>query len=325
VTSSRPAPTVLIERNAAVRRRLERVLLAATALEPVLVLESPEQLETLRAARPALIACEAQDASRLVGWLPRELPFSRLLVWTPHSSPGLFRLALEQPRFSHVLGWPGFASMPRPWELLLVARRLLGAQSSPPSLRDMLGWGSTVVEWHPRTSRERDTVVAQVQEHALRISGSQRLAERVAETAHELLMNAMYDAPRDALGAARYAQDRRQELTLEAHEVPIFRLCTDGLFLALQAVDPFGALTRRHLFGGLVRGLEGAGQTQAAQVLDTSSGGAGLGMLKMYDACSILVADVEPGRRTEMTAFWELDANPREMRDMPRSVHFFER
>jgi len=317
VSAPRPSPTVLLERNPAVRRRLERVLLAATGLEPVLTLEGLEQLEPLRAARPALVACEASDAPRLVDWLPRELPFTQLLVWTPATSPGLFKLALEQPRFSHVLGWPGFASMPRPWEVLMVARRLLSPQSAAPSLRDVLGWGAALVEWHPRTSQERDEVVAQVQALSLRAGCAQRLAERVAETAHELLMNAMYDAPRDELGAPRYAHDRRRALTLEAHEVPIFRFGSDGLHLALQAVDPFGVLTRRHLFGGLVRGLEGT--------LDTSSGGAGLGMLKMHDACSVLMAEVEPGRRTEVTTFWELDANPREMRDLPRSVHFFQR
>jgi hypothetical protein len=92
-------------------------------------------------------------------------------------------------------------------------------------------------------------------------------------------MTAMYDAPRDELGAPSYAHNRRRELTLQPHEIPIFRFGTDGLHLALQAVD----------------------------------------------ACGVLMAEVEPGRRTEVTTFWELDAHHCEMRDLPRSVHFFQR
>jgi hypothetical protein len=60
-------------------------------------------------------------------------------------------------------------------------------------------------------------------------------------------------------------------------------------------------------------------------VLDTSRGGAGLGMLKIYAAGAVLVIDVSPTASTLVTSFWDLDVNPREFRSLPASIHFFER
>jgi len=326
--STHPAPLiVVIERNPVARRRIERVLGVAAGLEPVAAVERPDEAEPLLASKPALIACDAQDASRALGWLSERLPFSHLLVWSTANSPELVRNALTQPRFSHVIGWPGFSSMPRPWELAMVTRRLLDPRAKAPALSELLGWGATVMEWSPRTSADRDRAVAGVREICAQAGCSPRLAERVAEAAHELLMNAMYDAPRDARGRARYAHDRRQDLVLEPQEIPTLRLGTDGIHLGLQATDPFGALARHHVFEGLARGLEGASDNTPipGALLDTSRGGAGLGMLKLLTASTVLLADVDPGRRTEMSVFWELDTSPRELRGMPKSIHFFER
>ncbi|HLL85579.1 MAG TPA: hypothetical protein VK420_23105 [Longimicrobium sp.] len=320
--------SIVIERSPLVRRRIERVLGAATGLERVAAVEHPDEAEPLLATKPSLIACDAQDARRVLGWLAERLPFSHLLVWSTSSSADLARLALAQPRFSHVIGWPGFASMPRAWEVAMVARRLLDPRAKSPSLRDLLGWGATVVEWQPRTSADRDRAVSGIRELSLHAGCPPRLAERVAEAAHELLMNAMYDAPHDSRGQPRYAHDRRQDLVLEPHEVPTLRLATDGMQLALQASDPFGTLQRGHLFEGVARGLEGASADSTpipSAILDTSRGGAGLGMLKLLAASAVLMADVDHGRRTEVSVFWELDTSPRELRSMPKSIHFFER
>jgi hypothetical protein len=38
-----------------------------------------------------------------------------------------------------------------------------------------------------------------------------------------------------------------------------------------------------------------------------------------------MIADVDPGRFTSVTAFFDLDVNPREARSLPVSLHLFER
>jgi hypothetical protein len=139
-------------------------------------------------------------------------------------------------------------------------------------------------------------------------------------------MNAMYDAPIDGRGRPRYTHDRRRDLVLEESEIPTLRLGTDGAHLALQAHDPFGGLRRHHVFEGITRGLSArAADASRGDVLDTSRGGAGLGMLKIYAAGAVLVIDVAPTSSTMVTSFWDLDVNPREFRSLPASLHFFER
>jgi hypothetical protein len=145
-----------------------------------------------------------------------------------------------------------------------------------------------------------------------------RVAEMFGELAHELLMNAMYDAPVNAAGQPRFAQDRKADVTLAPGEQAILRVATDGTQVALQVRDPFGRLERRHVMDGLARGLAGG-------ELDTSNGGAGLGMMVCHNASAAMFFDVIRGQLTEVTATFELDLNLREFRTQAKSLHYFER
>jgi hypothetical protein len=96
--------------------------------------------------------------------------------------------------------------------------------------------------------------------------------------------------------------------------------------IAIQASDPFGGLRRHHVIEGILRGLEARKESSPpGAILDTSFGGAGLGMLKIYSAGAVLLVDVEPGSATTVTSFYDLDVNPREFRSLPASLHFFQR
>src|SRR6185503_8788197 len=108
-----------------------------------------------------------------------------------------------------------------------------------------------------------------------------RIAEMFGELAHELLMNAMYDAPVDLRGAAKYAGDRKADISLADAEMPRVRIGTDGSRLVFQIRDPFGRLERRHVVDGLARGLAGG-------EMDQSHGGAGLGMMVCHNATTAL-------------------------------------
>ena len=108
--------------------------------------------------------------------------------------------------------------------------------------------------------------------------------------------------------------------------MPTLRLGTDGATIALQAHDPFGGMKRHHVFEGITRGLRARDADGAeSAVLDTSRGGAGLGMIKIYAAGTVLLVEVSPGTSTVVTCFYDLDVNPREFRSLPASVHYFER
>jgi hypothetical protein len=197
----------------------------------------------------------------------------------------------------------------------MVARRIASGGTTPP-LSAYLGWGATTVELDVRSTADRDPAVARIQEVVAGLQVPKRVTEQFGELAHELLMNAIYDAPVDAAGHAKYAADRKAEVRLADGERPLVRLATDGTHLVLQVRDPFGRLERRHVFEGLARGLSGG-------ELDTSNGGAGLGFVVCHNASSAMFFDVARGHHTEVTALFELDMNLRELRTQAKSLHFW--
>jgi hypothetical protein len=192
---------------------------------------------------------------------------------------------------------------------------LVGTGSAPP-IGAYVDWGCSSLDLDVRTTADRDAAVARIQEFVAALQLPKRVAEMFGELAHELLMNAMYDAPIDAQGRPKYAGDRKADIKLADGERPVVRVATDGSRLVLQVRDPFGRLERRHVFDGLARGLAGG-------EMDQSHGGAGLGMMVCHNSSSAMFFDVVRGRSTEVTAMFELDMNLRELRTQAKSLHFW--
>lgn len=320
-------PVIVVEREGAARRRLARVAAAIAGLAEVPALEHPSELQAWLEHRPAVVACGLEDTPAILRLLRQELPFTSLVVWSPRNSRSLLRAALEQPRLSSVLAWPSFASSPRASELAMVLRRLLDPVAPRSCADALLLPGAAERTWQPAGSRDAETVLAEVQAWAEKAGAAPRVAERIASVMHELLVNAIYAAPRDARGAPRYTYRRQEALELESAEVPTVRAATDGLLLTVQVADRFGGLERARVFEGIIRGLDGAddGADDVDQLVDRSRGGAGLGISRMHALSSALVVEVEPGRSTEVTAVFELEVPVRDLRGMPASVHYFER
>ena len=181
------------------------------------------------------------------------------------------------------------------------------------------------VKYRPRTSDDRDATVSELTALAERAGALSRVASRIGEVAHELLMNAMYDAPVNHYGEARYAHDRRASIVLDAHEVPTARMATDGNLIAVQVADPFGRLTRAHVMDGILRGQRAREASDDDAVIDDSHGGAGLGLWKIFTGAAVTLVDLTPAHTTSVTAVFDIDVGPREARTMPPSLHVFER
>ena len=304
---------VILERNKLVGRKVGRLFLATGA--SVTHVEEPAQLANVIDGADVLCA-DTFDAD-LIAEQVRARRAMRGLLWTAEPLKRSLKYLVETPGIDHVFGRRDFESAPREWEVLMVARRLI-APCAPPPLPAYLDWGFSGFEVEVRSSADRDTTVARVADLASTLGLPKRVDSSFGELAHELLMNAMYDAPADAQGRAKYAGDRKANLVLEEGERPTLRAGTDGTRLVVQVTDPFGRLERRHVLEGLARGLAGG-------EMDRSHGGAGLGMLVCHNAASVMFFDVMRGRHTEVTALLELDLNQRELRTQARSLHFTSR
>jgi hypothetical protein len=304
---------IVLERNKLVNRRIARLWTCAGF--DVAVLEDPAELP-LQAAGAALIGADVFDGE-VVATAMRANPQLRAVLWTAEPIDRTLRYAVEEPRLSNIFGRANFESTPRDWELMMVARRLLRGGEPGAPFASYLAWGFTGFQEQVRDTAGRDASVGRVQRYIERLGVPKRVSEMFGELAHELLMNAIYDAPADTSGKARFAHDRKSPVTLDEREAATLRLACDGQRLAIQVSDPFGRLERRHVFGGLARGLKG-GQ------MDQSHGGAGLGMTVCHNSTVAMIYDVVKGQKTEATGIFDLDMNLREFRTQAKSLHYFD-
>ena len=304
---------IVLERNKLVGRRLVRYFLSG-GVEAV-VLEDPAQLPGA-AAGAQLICADTFDGDAVRAAL-RAHPGARGVLWTAEPLRRSLRHLAESTAINHVLGRKDFESAPRPWELMMVLRRAHDPAATPPGISAYLDFGYTGFEEHVGSTAERDAAVARVQDFVTGLQVPKRLAEMMSELAHELLMNALYDAPVDAAGNHKYAHDRKAEITVAPEDKARVRLATDGTRVVLQVKDRFGGLQRKHVVDGLARGLAGG-------EMDQSHGGAGLGMAVCHHNALAMFFEVAPGRHTEVTAMIELDLNLREVRTLARSLHLFD-
>jgi hypothetical protein len=328
------AVVVVVERNRRIGERVGRILAAAIGLEHVACVDEPAALPAHVGEETRLVACGEGDIEQVGEWFFKLYPQLRFLVWTTEEPARVMAVAASQPRLSNVLGWPRFASLPRPWELAMAARRLVFPDTPAPPVTALTHWGATQLLWAPRTGLERDRVVAEVGEVVQRAGGDPPTAERVSSVAHELLVNAMYEAPVDAYGRPRYVGDRTRDLALEEGERPTLRLVTDGVILAVEVTDPFGGLERAHVFERIARGLAaeaGAGDPALGAGEDGDGGadaahgasGAGTGMVRLYRDSAVLLVDVLRGQATRVISLHELNVSAREVRRMVGSLHYF--
>jgi len=301
---------VILERNKLVGRKVARLFLSVGTT--AVTVEEPKLVEA--ALENADVLCADTFDGDFVAEKVRSHPKLSGVLWTAEPLRRSLKYLVETKTINHVLGRRDFDSPPRAWEILMVARRLAGAVAPP--LSAYVDWGASSLDLDVRSTADRDAAVHKIQEFVAALQLPKRVAEMFGELAHELLMNAMYDAPIDAQGNPKYAGDRKAEIKLADNERPVVRVATDGSRLVLQVRDPFGRLERRHVFDGLARGLAGG-------EMDQSHGGAGLGMMVCHNSSSAMFFDVARGRSTEVTALFELDMNLRELRTQAKSLHFW--
>jgi hypothetical protein len=302
---------VILERNKLVGRKVARLFASVGAT--VTTIEDPSQAAPL--LEEADVICSDTFDADFVAEQVRAHKRLHGVLWTAEPFKRSMRHLVETTRIDHVLGRRDFESPPRAWEVLMVARRFASPKAAVP-LSAYLDWGYSSLELDVRSTADRDEAVMKIGEYISALAVPRRIVDMFGELAHELLMNAIYDAPIDAQGRPKYAGDRKASIQLAEAERPRLHLACDGSRLALQIRDPFGRLERGHVVEGLARGLAGGEQ-------DRTHGGAGLGFMVCHNSTSALFFDVARGRHTEVTALFELDMNLRELRTQAKSLHFW--
>jgi len=144
--------------------------------------------------------------------------------------------------------------------------------------------------------------------------GSKTAAQLAADVLHELAVNALLDAPVDAQGQPKYAHRRTEVQEVDQEDACELGLAVDGARIYLEAVDRFGRLTT----GPFARALDSyGGRVQ----VNSSGGGAGLGLRRMIEHSDAIAVRVLRGRESRVLCAVDL-GDVRRRAGLPKSLLF---
>ena len=195
---------------------------------------------------------------------------------------------------------------PSEWEAQLLGAALRGGSLVPEGL--------SVARQRIRRLRDvqhaADAASLIVQE----AGGSKTAAQLAADVLHELAVNALLDAPVDAQGEPKYAHRRTEVNEVEEADACDLGLAVDGARIYLEAVDRFGRLTTKPF----ARALESyGGRVQ----VNSSGGGAGLGLRRMIEHSDAIAVRVVRGRESRVLCAVDL-GDTRRRAALPKSLLF---
>ena len=204
-----------------------------------------------------------------------------------------------------------------PDELIITAEKLLRQDLF--GLGKYLLWGVEPYRVEIRDSRKKLDYLHEVATYALALGCNERVVELVETVADELVTNAIYNAPRTDDGEPKYARlSRREPVELADDEVGTLEFACDGDYIAVAQIDPFGALTQETVVSYLNRCL-----VKGPEQLSEASGGAGIGLYRVFQSLSKFVINVDPGHRTEVICLIDLRLTMKRFRQQAKSFHIF--
>lgn len=204
-----------------------------------------------------------------------------------------------------------------PEELIVTTEKLL--RNDIFGLEKYLRWGVDPMSIRLTESLRKNEYVGQVTDYASTLGCNHRTVELINSIADELVTNAIFNAPVDEFGNPKYRHHKRsEELVLSEEEAATLEFACDGDYIAISTCDPFGSLKQSTVINYLNRCLV-KGPTQISK----DSGGAGLGLYKVFQSVSKFVINIDPGKQTEVMALIDLRLSMKEFRLATKSFHCF--
>lgn len=177
--------------------------------------------------------------------------------------------------------------------------------------RDIFGiekyvnWGTDVQEAPVVASSGRRALLDRMETHLRSLGVRASVVRKCVTAAEEMLLNAIYDAPRDETGKQLFDRDRSAHIQLAPEQRSVFRWACDGLMIAISVQDPFGAIERDTILDYL-EGCYGNRDMQASP-----SGGAGRGIFMIMESADLTIFNVKKGHKSEVIALFAVDLETR--------------
>lgn len=142
-------------------------------------------------------------------------------------------------------------------------------------------------------------------------------SEIMITAASELLTNAFYNGKRDPTTGKAITPDRQVKFALADNEKITFRYGIRDGFFWMIVQDSFGSLDRITLFNAMNR----AASERTANT--TVPGGAGLGLIMLYEWSTEMGFSLSQGRSTMVACKFKITRRQREFDAEPSAVHVF--
>jgi anti-sigma regulatory factor (Ser/Thr protein kinase) len=283
---------VCVVRNPGLRRTLQRTLHAAGANAEFVGLAELDRVGT--AAAPALVFLDA-EARRALDL--RRWPDAAVVV-IGESLDDDAVLELLRRAAEHLITDTDVDES----ELVATSVKVLTGDLF--GIEKYLAWGARIEDYSVGGYDAKRVALDMVGVFAHSAGARRSLIARVESAVDELLMNALYDAPQLGRTGAP----------------ALLRIGSDGRVLAVSVEDGYGRLGRGDIVDHLTRARRDRGRPRDA----AGALGAGLGLYFIVAHATRIIANVEPGRRTEMICLFDLRQAGREALGA-RSLHFFGR
>jgi hypothetical protein len=195
----------------------------------------------------------------------------------------------------------------------LFSRDIFGIEKYLPT------WGIKVHAHDIGSSEDKQAAIAGLESFLDRIDCWGAIKSSVMLVADELLMNAIFNAPRDANGKPKYADaERNTKIILEPPERIELRYACDGRNVALSVKDRFGSLDR----GVIVKYLRRCFANGPAE-MEQKKAGAGLGLYMVFNSITQLTFNIHCGVATEVIAAFYVRSGARAFKQSGRSLNIF--
>jgi anti-sigma regulatory factor (Ser/Thr protein kinase) len=252
---------------------------------------------------------------RWTDWLDRSAPQAKLVLHCTQRTEDYLPL-LNKRRYLQNLIAKNETPL-EPEELIRTSEKILRKDIF--GLEKYLLWGVEPFKIRITSSKEKPAIVRAVSDYARKLGCNERTLEMIETIVDEVVSNAIYNAPRNPDGSAKYAHvDRREVVNLSEAETAELQVGCDGDYLGLAQLDPFGALDQGVVIEYLNRCL-----VKGPQQVSDKAGGAGIGLYRVFTSLSKFVINLQPKKKTEVITLIDLRLPMKKFKSLPKSFHIF--
>jgi CheY-like chemotaxis protein len=302
--------------NQALRRVLRRSLFAAGT--QVDFVDTCEQVLTREGPAPDLIVVDEAPKQDGLAAMLGQLGAAAKVVLLGDGSPS--DDVVDLLRFEgcdHLIGRDEAVDEE---ELVVTSAKLLKG-SDLFGLEKYLTWGVPVREVAIASYDEKRTAIRDVTDYAREVGCRRQLVARIETVSDELLMNALYDAPAQRFGCRPLFQGKgRPGAGPVTDECATLRYACDGKNFAVAVRDNYGELRKSNILDHLARAKAEKG---LPRLTGEEGGGGGLGLYFILNSVTRFIANIQPGRATEVICLFDLRVGTRDFHYRAKSLSIF--